>query len=141
MDHRLLLVLVIESGRSEDPVRETRVEKRLYSTRLRPLSLNHDYVLRMTAINCTHPAGVSLVVTLCLLPDSIVIRVLAPSRSVLISMKAFSPGALSVEVEQLTSAVGCHLEDAGTGPVQNGGQEPAELVLDRCELAYQRRTV
>src|SRR3954466_8781860 len=78
---------------------------------------------------------------LLLLPDPIVVRVLSPSRTILIAMKALAPGALGMKIEQLASAVRRHLEDAGTGAIQDCSQEPAELILNRCQFSDQGSAV
>ena len=72
-------------------------------------------------------------------PGSGCCRCARPSRcAALVAVEPLAPGAVGAEAGQLARVVGGHLEEPGAGPVEHHGEQPAELVFDRRELAHQR---
>src|SRR3982751_4877551 len=81
-------VFGIESSGADQPLAEIGVKKRVYRSRFRTGSGEHDAVSRLPAVDDKQLAGNGLVVALLFLTYAIVIGVLAPTAgSVLIAVK------------------------------------------------------
>ena len=134
-------LLGIEPGGADDALDEIVVQERLHRPGLGPGPGDHDPVGRLPAVEREQLARDGLVVPLLLRADPVVVGVLAPARAALVAVEPPAAGAVGAEAGQLPGVVGRHLEEPGARPVQHHRQQPAELVLDRGELADERRRV
>ena len=121
------------------PLGQIVVQERLDRARLGAGARDHDAVRRLAAVDGEQLARDGLVVPLLLGADAVVVGVLAPAGAALVAVEALAAGAVGAEPGQLLAVIGGDLEEPRAHAVEHDREQAAELVLDRRELAHERR--